>query len=285
MPAPPRVDDWIEIATASGSVVPARWYPADGSGALLLQPALGVSAAYYQAFAQALADLGVAVLLMEQRGRGASPYRASHRCNWGFREWLEDDLPAAMDWLEQRVPGPPILGGHSLGGHISVTATARFPDRVAGLVLIACANPHFRHYAFPLSLQIRMLLGMLPLTRLVLGHFPGHWIGFAAREASGVMRDWGHLARHGRYRIEGVDLDLEAGISTFSGPVLALSFAADRFGPPASIRGVTSKLTRATVTERKLTEAELGCKADHFSWAKKPGSTAAAVAAWRDRAR
>ena len=37
---------------------------------------------------------GVAVVMHEWRGIGSSDRRAGRRCNWGYRELLQDDLPA-----------------------------------------------------------------------------------------------------------------------------------------------------------------------------------------------
>src|SRR5471030_925392 len=67
-------------------------------------PAMGVPARHYLPLAEALAAQGVAVVVHEWRGIGSSNRRAGRRCNWGYRELLEDDLPAALSAVRARWP-------------------------------------------------------------------------------------------------------------------------------------------------------------------------------------
>jgi pimeloyl-ACP methyl ester carboxylesterase len=60
-------------------------------------------------------------------------------------ETPQDGLQIAADLhtLLQRggVPGPYVLAGHSFGGFYVLTYADRYPDQVAGMVLIDCTNP------------------------------------------------------------------------------------------------------------------------------------------------
>ena len=94
--------------------------PRDPVATLLWLPALGVAARHYQPFAQSLARHGIATFMHEWRGHGSSSLRASHGCDWGYRELLTVDLPASEAALRQRLPGlARALGGHSLGGQLA----------------------------------------------------------------------------------------------------------------------------------------------------------------------
>jgi hypothetical protein len=83
--------------------------------------------AVYRA-AQALVEAGVAALRFNFRGVGSST--GSHDEGIGERE----DVSAALDWLEERYPGLPLIaGGFSFGSMVGLTVGAADP-RVVGLL-------------------------------------------------------------------------------------------------------------------------------------------------------
>jgi len=67
-------------------------------------PALGVAAKHYLPLAQSLAGAGIAVAIHEWRGIGSSDKRASRQVDWGYRELLEDDVPAAVAAVRAAMP-------------------------------------------------------------------------------------------------------------------------------------------------------------------------------------
>jgi pimeloyl-ACP methyl ester carboxylesterase len=71
-------------------------------------------------------------------------------------------------------PGPYVLVGHSLGGPYAMTYAARYPNQVAGLVLLDATSPEALTIlpSFPATYSMmRRLFGVAPgLTRLGLGH-------------------------------------------------------------------------------------------------------------------
>ena len=83
--------------------------------------------AVYRA-AQALADAGLLGLRFNFRGVGAST--GSHEDGIGER----DDVRAALDWLETRAPGLPLVaGGFSFGSMVALGEAAS-DDRVAAML-------------------------------------------------------------------------------------------------------------------------------------------------------
>ena len=76
--------------------------------------------------AQALADVKIAALRFNFRGVGTS----SGSYDQGFGE--KEDVGAALDWLEERHPGLPLVaGGFSFGSMVALSAAADDPRVVA----------------------------------------------------------------------------------------------------------------------------------------------------------
>lgn len=270
------------VDTTSGYQVPVRYFHTrDARANLVLMAALGISARFYVPLAEALHDIGLNVLLVEQRGHGDSALRPSRRVDFGFREAIMEDVPAVMAWLQTHAPGLPLyLMGHSLGGHYAAITAGRFPEQVAGVIVAACGSPWTDGFSGATRRQLKLLLKIIPLCNLGLGYYPGDKIGFGGRESRTLMRDWAALATTNRYQAIGVDEDLEAGIAGFTGPVLSLRMADDAYAPEAAMAAVTDKFLRAPVSKHVVTAEQIGDQADHFRWVRKPEAVAEHVQAW-----
>ncbi|HEV2621168.1 MAG TPA: alpha/beta fold hydrolase [Frateuria sp.] len=256
--------------------------PPDASRWLYWLPAMGVPAKHYLPLAQALAARGTAVALHEWRGNGSSDRRAGRGQNWGYRTLLGEDLPAGLAAARATWPQAPCwMGGHSLGGQLAAAYVGMQPEQAAGLVLVASGAPYWRRFRHAWLIGAAYVAA--PALADAFGHFPGRRIGFGGNEARGVIRDWARSGRTGRYAVQGLG-DLEVGMASFGGAVLALRLRDDWLGPAASLEWLLGKLPGAQVTRELLTPQDLQAKADHFSWMKAPQSVAARIADWLDRA-
>lgn len=269
----------IEVAGGDGH----RWkliarVPAAPRAALLWLPALGVAARHYEAFAEALAAHGVAVVLHEWRGNGSSSLRASRQCDWGYREILAFDLPASQQVLRDVAPGAPrLIGGHSLGGQLACCHAGQHPQDFARAWLVASGTPWWRSFPAPLRYALPLAYRFLPWLAQRHGVLPGRRVGFGGNEARGLIADWARVGLSNHYAARGLDVDLDAGMARLSIPLDAVVLARDWMAPAGSMRALTARMageTRLAV----LSAAELGTRADHFSWMKKPASVAARLA-------
>lgn len=243
-------------------------------------PAMGVSARHYRPLAQALAAAGVSVALHEWRGHGSSNVRAGRGRDWSYRHLLEDDIGRGL--ASARLHGGRerwLLGGHSLGGQLAVMRAALAGD-AAGLVLVASGVPHWRRFPSRWRAGLATAYTLAPLLAHAVGHFPGYRLGFAGREARGVIADWARSGRSGRYRPQGIEMPLEARMAALQLPVLAVRMVDDRFGPAPSLHGLLGKLPRTRVTLHALDASTLDAPADHFAWMRRPQVVAETVAAW-----
>lgn len=272
----------LSVAASDGYRVPLEVFEAlEPRARLLVLPALGIQAKLYRKLGAALAGAGISVVALEQRGHGSSSLRPSRGCDYGFREWLTADIPAALQWLQQREPRAPIfLAGHSLGGHLALMARALYPERAAGVVLLTTATPYYGCFSGGKRLQVRFLIATIPLLTAALGYFPGHRLGFGGREARRLMDDWLVMARRNSYSAQGMQQDLERCVRADDGPVLSIYCDDDELAPLEAIEGVTRRLDNHRVDMFEITSEALGARADHLSWAQQPAVAAPAIADW-----
>ncbi|MGN6328965.1 MAG: alpha/beta hydrolase family protein [Rhodanobacter sp.] len=245
-------------------------------------PAMGVPARQYLPLAQALAERGVAVALHEWRGIGSSDRRAGRGCNWGYRELLQCDLPAALARMRTHWPEATCwLGGHSLGGQLATLYGALHPRACSGLVLVASGAPYWRRFRH--GWLIGLAYAVAPWLAAAVGHLPGRRIGFGGNEARGVIADWARSGRSGRYAAAGMASDFEQRLAALRLPVLALRLRDDWLGPASSLDFLLGKMPQAHADTDVITPQDLdGATADHFRWMKTPAPIAARIAAWID---
>lgn len=241
----------------------------------LIEPAMGTKAGYYGRLAEALQSAGFGAVIAELRGHEASGgRRASRGYDFGYDELVNEDLAQAVAAVRERFPDAPLqLLGHSLGGQLSALYAAQHPGEVDGLVLIASAAIHWRHYGWRF-LPLSQFFG---ITAKAVGHFPGKRVGFASREARTVMADWARVARTGRFATGSPRVDREDELAKVDLPVLVISLTGDRFAPRKAVDALAAKLAHADLTRRHLTPDE---PVDHFSWARRPETVVPAIADW-----
>ena len=146
-----------------------------------------------------------------------------------------------------------------------------------GVVLVAPGMSYFR--AYPGRQRAKVLpftQGIAGITAL-LGVWPG-W-GFGGRQARGIIRDWGHASRHGRFpRLGGLDAD--AALRSVHTPVLAITVDEDDYAPPGTVDHLLGKLGAAPVVREHYTAAQAGEPVDHFRWVRASAPLAARIAAF-----
>jgi predicted alpha/beta hydrolase len=236
---------------------------------VVIWPAMGVRARYYRPFATALREAGLAVVVADLRGTGASTPSPDRSSGYGYAELIAD-VGAVQEALKPRLDGRRrILLGHSLGGQAALLHLALDGDSdVDGLALIAVGLPYWRLYP-----DLRRRLLVFPMTQAIgattalLREWPG-W-GFGGRQARGVIRDWAYTARTGRFpAIAGVDA--EAAVRKVRTPVLAISIDHDQYTPHETLDDLCAKLSAAPVERHRVSLPG----ADHFTWVRQSAGLA-----------
>ena len=243
-------------------------------------PALGTRAEFYDMFAASLAENGYHAAVMELRGNGRSALRPSRRSNWGYGD-LMADMAAVVRWLRDRAPGLPVVPvGHSLGGQLAAVAAAMEAGLCDAMVLVASGSPFYDNFSGSLYWQLYLGSKITPLLFSLYGYFPGDRLGFGGREARGVMGDWLQLVVYNRFRIAGIDADVECAVSRYSGRVLSIRFDQDALAPARAVAALNRKLAGADLSEVLLTASELGGRAGHFDWGRQPAAVVEKIDLW-----
>ena len=247
------------------------------SPVLICMPAMGVPAKFYEPLAVPVMGEGWRLVTADLRGNGLSSVRASREVSFGYHEMVTFDWPAVVEKVETLFPGAPIyLLGHSLGGQLSTLYLAANPGACSGLILVATPSVYYRGWDFPLN------LGILAGTQLawaiagILGYFPGKKIGFGGTEARGVIRDWAHTGRTGRYEPAGSPVDFERLLGELELPVLSISFEMDLLAPERAVVNLCTKMKRCRITHHLLGDENLG----HLQWVKNLQPVIEKISEW-----
>lgn len=254
----------------------------DSRFGLLWLPALGVTARHYLRLAETLAARGVSVAVHEWRGGGSSNRRASRRCDWGYRELLEFDIPASLDVARKALPGTRwIMAGHSIGGQFACLHAALDARSSEGIALVACGSPYWKTFPPGRRWMLRLVPPAVRLVTWLYGYYPGKRIGFAGSEARTLMRDWAETARTGNYARYLQGFDHERSLRGYVGPLLDIRMAQDALCPQASSERLLGKLPGSDVRRVGLSAGDFeNGQASHFSWMKEPGPVAREIADW-----
>jgi len=246
-------------------VVPANLLRAKAPrGVAVMVPAMGTPAGYYRPFAEALAAVGISVLLAEIPGTGASRPRPARGRDYAYRELYSVYLPGLVERAREYAPGLPIvLVGHSLGAHVSALAVLTGSVEVAALVTLAGGNIHYANWEGRSRLLVRMTGRLFSgLTRLF-GYLPGKHLGFGGPQAATLIREWAQVIRTGRYDHATGGLPLNG-----RAPMLAIGFAGDTLAPPKSITELAGMMDGRV----EILPVD-GPGHPHSAWARNPGRT------------
>ena len=113
------LNDKVEIQSRDGilSKITIFRNTVEQAPVLILMPAMGVNASFYEPFADALVKQGLNVAMADLRGHGASNIRPGRNADFGYRELVLYDWRCVMAQVKMLFPQSlNIICGHSLGG-------------------------------------------------------------------------------------------------------------------------------------------------------------------------
>jgi len=169
----------VHVTTSDGVRLALRRFPARSPrAAALLVHAMMADASYLAPLAGTLAEAGVTAYTLDLRGHGDSVPPSPRRSRWWFEDYVERDLPAAIEAVARDVgcaASELAYLGHSLGGLAGAaafgTGSAPVPRRLA----LITASPWILGGPFRLAIGSALWgmsrpLGYLPTRALRLGN-------------------------------------------------------------------------------------------------------------------
>jgi predicted alpha/beta hydrolase len=212
--------------------VPGIWFDAPEPRSLLvLIPAMGTAAGYYGPFAKFCAGRGYDVLVPELPGTGDSMPRPSRAVDFGYRDLVDNYVPAVVDTARRKASGLPlVLVGHSLGAHLGMLAMMERKVVIEALVAVAAGNIHYQNWSGAGAGKVRLGAWMAAAMSRLLGHVPGQYFGFGGPQSRSLMREWSRLIRTGSYAHISESVSGRA-----PAPVLCLGYEGDFLAPERSV--------------------------------------------------
>lgn len=200
-----------------------------------------------------LAAAGYAAYALDLLGHGESAKPESRAYQI---EWMFDHLAGWIDSL--RLPRPPVLIGHSLGGYLTLEYARRFPARTRGLVLV---DPFYRPDQLPRLLRrphgggrINMFVVertpewlfriVIDATSISMGHSNGGAHNLPARVRAQTALDYKRTAP-GTYNLPGAAPELTPYLMEISHPALVVWGERDTTLAPASFPPLVQTLPNA----------------------------------------
>ena len=249
---------------------------------LVLMPAMGVKATFYEPLAHALVREGLNLVTADLRGHGESRIRPGRDADFGYGEMVRYDWPCIIDRTRILFPhSRKILLGHSLGGQLSTLYMSENPGEIDGLITVGAPSLYYLDWPFPGSITLLFSTQLFRLVAKVMGYFPGRRMGIGGTEAKSLVRDWARVVRKGRYDMINPSRDYEPLLRNLRVPVLAISFTDDGFAPKRAIDRLYSKMTHIDLTRWHITPQEMGCdELGHFWWVNQSDRLAGMISNW-----
>jgi len=256
----------LELPARDGYALAATVYrpPRETGRVAVINCAIATPRWFYRHFAAALAEAGYTVLVWDYRGIGGSRRGKLRGFQAGMREWIELDMAGALDWARAELaPERLFLVGHSLGGQV-----AGLLDNTAGLAGMLTLASQSGYWALQGGEQKLMLLihahVVMPTVARVMGYLP--WGGLKAGIPKAAALDFASWCRRKGYVLGDPRLPV-ANYDAFAAPVLAYSFADDKWGTPKAVDAMMSAYPN--LERRHVVPAEVGLGAiGHFGFFK-----------------
>ncbi|HUH00827.1 MAG TPA: alpha/beta fold hydrolase [Kofleriaceae bacterium] len=233
---------------------------------LLCTHAMMARGAYFERrFAPHLAARGIEVYVLDWRGHGESVPPSPRRERWGFDDYVEFDLPAAVGAVCDRAgiaAGELCYLGHSLGGLVGLagigTGVVPAPRLLTlwatSVWLPGPTGPGSRRAIMAIYRAATRPLGFAPIRALRLG---------TDDESRGYVEDLTGWAASGRFTSRtGIDY-LEAAAS-ITAPAWAVTGAGDRLSSVADARAITARLPACALRVVGRAHGD-AIDADHFT--------------------
>lgn len=180
------------IPALDGYPLAARLLLPDGEPKVVVQLNGGTAIVkeFYGSFARFLVENGYAVCLWDYRGTGESAPPSLRGFSARMLDWGTRDMPAVLDFLDERFPAlPKLVFGHSAGGQ----QVGFMPnlDKLSGLVCFATSSGYWGFMPAGYRLKTHFFFrGVVPVSNALLGYTAARRLGIMEDVPRGVAYEW-----------------------------------------------------------------------------------------------
>src|SRR5215831_17286324 len=155
-----------------------------------INSATGVKKEFYKNFAEYLASNDYAVVIFDYRGIGKSRPKSLRGFPALNHEWGQKDMPAVLDWLDQRYPGlKKYFIGHSAGGQ--QIGFMHNHHKVSKAVSVNSSTGYWKGLSSPYKyFTLLVWFVIVPVSINTLGYVPASWFGLGEDLPKGVALEW-----------------------------------------------------------------------------------------------
>jgi predicted alpha/beta hydrolase len=239
-------------------------------GAVVVASATGVGRAYYQPFADYLAEAGLSSLTFDYRGIGGSAQRPLRRDPALLHQWGEEDLEGALRFWGEQHPGMPLLlAGHSVGGQL--LGLCESAPKLAGALMVASQSGYWRLWDGP-TRHLMWLLWHLAIPAFTLmGHFPMRAFRQGEDLPKGVAREWARWSRHPDFVLSCARArGLVHGYHELRVPIRMYAIADDSYAPARAVEALGGFYSSADLERLVIQPADAGHKrVGHFGFFRR----------------
>lgn len=161
---------------------------------------MGVPQTFYVAFAQWLAQQGLAVTTFDYRGHAASQHGPLRKNKANLIDWAADCQSVAQHVRARAAQVPLFWIGNSVGAQLPGMSDPPLP--MDGLLCIASGSGYWRDNAAPTRRKVLLWWHVIaPVMTALCGCMPGKKWGLVGDLPAGVLWQWRRWCLHPRYGI------------------------------------------------------------------------------------
>lgn len=228
---------------------------------VIVSSGVGFKKSFYNSFASFLAETGYRVVLYEYRGIGKSAPASLRGFDASLTEWGTRDLNGVYDWVRETYDDSKLVAlGHSVG--CLLIGLSDHVEALDASVFVTPPHAYWRNWpGYHQTWMAGVMYGLIPLSTLVTGYFPGRTVGFGEDLPRGVALEWARWCRSKDYLFDHLSETQLERYEAFAAPSLSLSFTDDLYAPPDSVRAALDHYPNAPITEREISPEELDVEA------------------------